>query len=506
MGMRELRRVPAMVSLLLLQIVAAEAFTAPLSFKPCLLNPLDPSSVPKSVRTPKGVMAFTSQSQFDPSSARRRITRAVHEMWTTSKERTQPFKKKATKQPQDPGVQDPVHPPPGRDSQVLVIGVAGGSGGGKSVFCTKLEAMLKDICPTVVLSHDSYYRDGPEVDRDCGGNWDCPDALNTHELVADLQKLKRGDLAEIPIYSFAANARVQDQSIPRRIEAGTKGVLLVEGLMVLHDEALRREMDVRVYVDCDEDTRFMRRLARDTHPMKGRGRTVADVYGAWAKNVKPNHHRYVEPTKRFAHLIVPHHGVFADPGHLLAVGEDPTALLDAYVSKVYIEGGEGAIGPEVAAPDLDSKQQQQLEQQQQIAAVDDAAGETTMWPALYMLQAYVRDFSTGAAGVHKGPSTITINHYRDRDVDRPFPPSSSSAMRCVTGTVSHASTTHASQTLIGCVAVRADRAQDGDYLVRRSHHHAMPGGMMGGIAFDSAVAACRFLRVAVARPVLFRGR
>eukprot|EP00961_Rhodomonas_salina_P250539 3386885-Rhodomonas_salina.1 len=129
--------------------------------------------------------------------------------------------------------------------------------------------MLKDICPTVVLRcdahararallrsccnccnataapHDSYYRDGPEVDRDCGGNWDCPDALNTHELVADLQKLKRGDLAEIPIYSFAANARVQDQSIPRQIEAGTKGVLLVEGLMVLHDEALRREMDVR---------------------------------------------------------------------------------------------------------------------------------------------------------------------------------------------------------------------------------------------------------------------
>ena len=134
--------------------------------------------------------------------------------------------------------------------------------------------------------------------------------------------------------------------------------------MVLNDEKLRSRMDIRVYVDCDEDTRFMcvllgrvlvvtvllrRRLARDTHPLKGRGRTVADVYNAWARNVKPNPHRFVEPTKRFAHMIIPydvidmfasltpdcsHNGIFADPGHLLAVGEDPTTLLDAYVNRV----------------------------------------------------------------------------------------------------------------------------------------------------------------------------
>jgi len=231
---------------------------------------------------------------------------------------------------------DPVMPPPGGGSNVLVIGVAGGSGGGKSVFCTKLESMLEQICPTIVISHDSYYKNKVDVDRECEGNWDCPIALHTSELVRDLNTLKAGGEVNVPIYSFANNARVQDQSTLRQFAPGTRGVLLLEGLMVLHDEELRSRMDIRVYVDCDEDTRFMRRLARDTHPLKGRGRTVADVYGAWARNVKPNHHKYVEPTKRYAHMIIPHHGLWADPGHLLAVGEDPSSLLDAYVTRVSL--------------------------------------------------------------------------------------------------------------------------------------------------------------------------
>jgi len=250
------------------------------------------------------------------------------------------------------------------------------------VFCEKLEEMLNMICPTVVLSHDSYYRDGPEVDRDCAGNWDCPDALNTHELVADLRKLKKGETAQIPIYSFAANARVKDKTMEKKIPDGQRGVLLVEGLMVLHDEALRHAMDVRVFVDCDEDTRFMRRLARDTHPLRGRGRTVADVYNAWAKNVKPNHHRYVEPTKRCAHVIIPSHGVFSDPGHLLAIGEDPAALLDAYRSQTEKQNLKVAMEAAEVLPRCQS-----------VTAVDpEVAAEGHMWPGLYMLQAYVKDF------------------------------------------------------------------------------------------------------------------
>jgi uridine kinase len=231
---------------------------------------------------------------------------------------------------------DPVMPPPGGGSRVLVIGVAGGSGGGKSVFCTKLEKLVQQICPTIVISHDNYYKDKVDVDRECEGNWDCPTALHTSDLVRDLATLKDGGEAKIPIYSFADNARVRDQCTPRQFAAGTHGVLLVEGLMVLHDEELRSRMDIRVYVDCDEDTRFMRRLARDTNPVSGRGRTVADVYSAWARNVKPNHHKFVEPTKRYAHMIVPHHGLWADPGHLLAVGEDPSSLLDEYVNRVSL--------------------------------------------------------------------------------------------------------------------------------------------------------------------------
>jgi uridine kinase len=233
-------------------------------------------------------------------------------------------------------LEDPVMPPPGSGANVLVIGVAGGSGGGKSVFCTKLENMMQKICPTVVISHDNYYKNKADVDRECDGNWDCPTALHTDELVRDLITLQSGGLARIPIYSFADNARVKDRSTERQFPPGARGVLVVEGLMVLHDEALRSRMDIRIYVDCDEDTRFMRRLARDTHPLKGRGRTVADVYGAWARNVKPNHHKFVEPTKRYAHMIIPHHGLWADPGHLLAVSEDPSSLLDAYVTRVSL--------------------------------------------------------------------------------------------------------------------------------------------------------------------------
>lgn len=107
-------------------------------------------------------------------------------------------------------------------------------------------------------------------------------------------------------------------------------------------------MDVRIYVDCDEDTRFMRRLARDTHPTKGRGRTVAQVYDAWARNVKPNHHRFVEPTKRFAHVILPHHGVFADPGHLLAVGEEG---IQTYAAETGAPSEEAAVVDEVTCLD-----------------------------------------------------------------------------------------------------------------------------------------------------------
>jgi len=232
---------------------------------------------------------------------------------------------------------DPVMPPPGGGSNVLVIGVAGGSGGGKSVFCTKLEKLVQQICPTIVIAHDNYYKDKVDVDRECEGNWDCPAALHTSELVRDLTTLKAGGEAKIPIYSFANNARVRDESTPRQFAAGTHGVLLVEGLMVLHDEELRSRMDIRVYVDCDEDTRFMRRLARDTNPVGGRGRTVADVYSAWARNVKPNHHKFVEPTKRYAHMIIPHHGLWADPGHLLAVGKDPSSLLHEYMNRVSLD-------------------------------------------------------------------------------------------------------------------------------------------------------------------------
>ncbi|KAJ1492262.1 hypothetical protein T484DRAFT_1771912, partial [Baffinella frigidus] len=127
--------------------------------------------------------------------------------------------------------EDPVAPEPGCYSNVLVIGVAGGSGGGKSVFCSKLEDLVNKICPTIVLSHDSYYKNKGDVDSECGGNWDCPEALHTRELVADLNRLRAGEVVDVPVYDFAANARSPNGGVKQQFQPGTRGVLLVEGLM-----------------------------------------------------------------------------------------------------------------------------------------------------------------------------------------------------------------------------------------------------------------------------------
>ncbi len=144
---------------------------------------------------------------------------------------------------------DELPPPPGAGSNVMIIGVAGGSGCGKSVLCNKLETMISSHCPVIVLSYDNYYKDKEEVDEQCGGNWDCPEALNTHELVKHLRDLKQGLSITVPFYDFATNRQIKELSQEIKFEPGTMGVLLVEGLMVLYDEDLRNMIDVRIFID-----------------------------------------------------------------------------------------------------------------------------------------------------------------------------------------------------------------------------------------------------------------
>ena len=158
------------------------------------------------------------------------------------------------------------------------------------------------------------------MDRICKGNWDCPESLHTDQLVRDVRILKSGTGSiVVPHYDFSVSRR--DVGKSRRVDLAEMAsgdqqlVIIVEGLMIFHDAALRALCDIRVFIDCDEDTRFMRRLARDTDPngVGGRGRSAASVYRAWSNVVKPAHHRYVEPTKRFAHLVVPSHKVLHCP-------------------------------------------------------------------------------------------------------------------------------------------------------------------------------------------------
>ena len=131
----------------------------------------------------------------------------------------------------------------------MIIGVAGGSGCGKSVLCNKIETLLAPHCTVIVLSYDNYYKDKEEVDEQCDGNWDCPEALNTHILVEHLKELKQGRSIVVPFYDFATNRQIAELAQEIKFEPGTMGVLLVEGLMVLYDEDLRNMIDVRIFID-----------------------------------------------------------------------------------------------------------------------------------------------------------------------------------------------------------------------------------------------------------------
>jgi len=206
-----------------------------------------------------------------------------------------------------------------------------------------------------------YYKDEPEVERVCGGDWDCPDALHTDQLVRDISNLKKGIAITRPFYDFAVSkrdpARAEKVKVP---SDGKQVVVIVEGLMLLYSEELRETLDIRVFVDCDEDIRFMRRLSRDTDPQGGRGRSAVSVFSAWADIVKPAHHRYVEPTKRFAHLIIPSHKLYVNPQHL---------------DVRRTTSGSGFLLPAVMTPELTPSVE--LEDQEEL------------WPALFLLQAFV---------------------------------------------------------------------------------------------------------------------
>ena len=187
------------------------------------------------------------------------------------------------------------NPPP------VIIGIAGGSGSGKTTVGLRImeQAPGKTV---LIIHHDSYYRDNshlPLKDR-AKINYDHPSAFETELLVDHLEKIRQGSPVEIPTYDYAAHSR-----LPETDHVEPADIIFVEGILVLESAALRDLMDIRLYVDVDADERFIRRLRRDTAE---RGRTPDSVIQQYQQVVKPMHLQFVEPSKRFAHLIIPEGG------------------------------------------------------------------------------------------------------------------------------------------------------------------------------------------------------
>jgi uridine kinase len=217
----------------------------------------------------------------------------------------------------------------------LVIGVAGGSGSGKT---TVADAIVRRVGADRVLSihQDRYYRDLSHLDEASRrrSNFDHPDAIEDDLLVSQLDRLAAGDPVKLPIYDFARHLRTG-----RTDDADPRPVILVEGILILAVAPVRDRLDLKLYVDTDADLRFIRRLQRDTEQ---RGRTVRSVVDQWLATVRPMHLEFVEPSKRYADLIIPEGGY-------------NTVALDVVASRIdqrlRQEGGEALSSSQRAADD-----------------------------------------------------------------------------------------------------------------------------------------------------------
>lgn len=177
-----------------------------------------------------------------------------------------------------------------------IIGIAGGTGSGKSTFTNRLkQEFSNDIA---VLYHDNYYKrqDHLPMEERKKTNYDHPSALDTDQLVHDLEQLKKGYPIDSPVYDFSQHNRTNTT-----ILITPHPVILVEGILVLSDDRLRNLMDMKIFVEADADERILRRVVRD---VKERGRDIEGIVEQYLNSVKPMHYIYVEPTKALADLVI----------------------------------------------------------------------------------------------------------------------------------------------------------------------------------------------------------
>ena len=184
--------------------------------------------------------------------------------------------------------------------EILVIGIAGGTGSGKTTLMDNLiEKFSGDV---TILSHDNYYKRHDELtyEQRCQLNYDEPAALETDLMARHLDALRHGEAIDCPVYDFSQHNR-SNETI--RIEP--KSVIIVEGILIFENQELRDLMDIRIFVDTDADVRLCRRIKRD---VESRGRSLESVLTQYQETVKPMHEMYVEPSKKFANIIVPEGG------------------------------------------------------------------------------------------------------------------------------------------------------------------------------------------------------
>ena len=183
---------------------------------------------------------------------------------------------------------------------ILVIGIAGGSGSGKTTLMNNIVGRFSE--DITVLSHDSYYKRHDEMtyEERCQLNYDEPAALETDLMVRHLDLLRQGQAIDCPVYDFTVHNRSDKVT---RIEPSR--IIIVEGILIFENEDLRNLMDIRIFVDTDADIRLCRRVKRDVNK---RGRSLESVLQQYQETVKPLYEKYVEPSKKYAHILVPEGG------------------------------------------------------------------------------------------------------------------------------------------------------------------------------------------------------
>ena len=184
--------------------------------------------------------------------------------------------------------------------ETLTIGIAGGTGSGKTTITRKIMDRFGD--DVSVIYHDNYYKahDELSLEERCKLNYDHPNAFETELMLRHIRQLKAGQTVECPVYDYSVHNRSQDT-----ITIQPSRVLIVEGILIFADRSLCREMDIKIFVDTDADVRILRRIVRD---VRDRGRSLDSIVSQYLNTVKPMHEQFVEPSKRNADIIIPEGG------------------------------------------------------------------------------------------------------------------------------------------------------------------------------------------------------